>query len=196
MQKLPNKTLIIDVANLLFRAAATQNSKYGGPDLTIEDRIGLSLHVSLLSVNKWFNKIAPEFVVFAFEGDNNWRKTYTKNADSRRQYKGNRVKDPEMEHYYRMLVDFRTIIKDFTSICCLHVDTMEGDDVIAGFCQLYADDTHEITIVSGDKDFTQLLKLPNVKLVNPDNGALRNQPNDKDYTEDLDYWLFRKCIKG
>jgi PAS domain-containing protein len=73
---------------------------------------------------------------------------------------------------------------------------MEADDCIAAFCQLYADPTHEINIVSGDKDFTQLLKLPNVKLINPDNGKARNQPGDKDYEEDIDYWLFKKFIRG
>jgi hypothetical protein len=73
---------------------------------------------------------------------------------------------------------------------------MEADDAIAAYCQLYARHDHDIYIISGDRDFTQLLSLPGVKLVNPDNGKLRNQPGDKDYEPDLDYWIFKKCIRG
>jgi len=73
---------------------------------------------------------------------------------------------------------------------------MEGDDVIAAYCQLYSNDNHEITIVSGDRDFTQLLRLPGITLINPDNGKPRNTVDDKEYEPDLDYWIFKKCIRG
>jgi len=145
---------------------------------------------------KWFNKFKPDFVVFAFEGGNNWRKTYTAVEKARRAYKGNRVVDPEMKHYYKLIEAFRETISAHTSICCLCIDTMEADDAIAAYCQLYSSDDHEIFIISGDKDFTQLLKLPKVRLVNPDNGKYRNTPGDKDYEADLDYWLFKKCVRG
>jgi hypothetical protein len=35
-----------------------------------------------------------------------------------------------------------------------------------------------------------------VRLYDPVLGKYRNQPSDKDYVEDLDYWLFLKCIRG
>jgi hypothetical protein len=145
---------------------------------------------------KWFNKFKPDFVVFAFEGANNWRKTYTAVEKARRAYKGNRVVDPEMKHYYQLIEAFRETISSHTSICCLCIDTLEADDSIAAYCQLYANPDHEIFIISGDKDFTQLLKLQNIKLVNPDNGKFRNSPGDKDYEADLEYWIFKKCIRG
>ena len=154
------------------------------------------MHISLQSIFKWYNKYRPEFVVFAFEGGDNWRKSYTAVARSRKAYKGNRIQDPEMKHYYRLLDAFQETMSAHTSICCLCIETMEADDEIAAFCQLYAHEDHEIHIVSGDRDFTQLLKLPNVKLVNPDNGKLRNTPNDKEYEPDIDYWLFKKCVRG
>lgn len=160
------------------------------------DIVGLCMHISLASIYKWYVKYKPDFVVFAFEGGSNWRKVFTAEVAARKAYKGNRVVDPEMKHFFQLMESFKITMTSHTSICCLSVELMEADDVISGFCQLYAQPGHEIFIVSGDRDFTQLLKLPGVKLVNPDNGKLRNQPGDKDYQEDLDYWLFLKCIRG
>jgi 5'-3' exonuclease len=51
-------------------------------------------------------------------------------------------------------------------------------------------------IVSADKDFIQLLKHPNVFLIDPNTGKFRNQPGDKDYCEDIGYFMFLKCIRG
>lgn len=197
MQKLPSKTLIYDVSNILFRVAAVQ--KHSNPyarDISPDDLVGLCMHISIQSIYRWYQKYRPDFVVFAFEGSNNWRKTFTTEARARKAYKGNRVQDPEMAHYYELITSFRDTMKAHTSICCLKVDEMEADDAIAGYCQLYASPEHEILIVSGDRDFTQLLKLPGVKLIDPATGKLRNQKGDKDYVEDLDYWLFSKCIRG
>lgn len=190
------RTLIIDVSNILFRVSAMQKAGPYGKEASVEDLVGMSFHVSLQSIFKYYNKYNPDFLVFAFDGDRNWRKDYTAKMKSRLPYKGNRVRDPEMEHYYRLLKEFRTTISLYTSICCISVDTLEADDVIAGFCQLFASPQHEVVIVSGDKDFTQLLKIPGVTLINPDDGKPRNQPTSKEYEPDIDYWIFKKCIRG
>lgn len=165
---------------------------------SVDDLVGLSMHVSLQAISKWYRKFKPDFVVFAFEGGTNWRKKYTAqhSAQVRRQYKANRVQDPEMLHFYKLIEAFREVMTAHTSVCCITVPDMEGDDVIAAYCLLNAAPDRKITIISGDKDFIQLTKLPNVKLVNPDNGKERNQPGDKDYQPDIDYWLFLKCVRG
>lgn len=193
-------TLVFDISNLLFRVAAMQKHA-GGPatyGAAIDDLVGLSMHVSLQSIYKWYKKFKPDFIVFSFEGGTNWRKKYTADNSTviRRQYKANRVQDPEMAHFYQLIDSFRELISKHTSICCICVPDMEGDDVIAAYCLLNASEDNHITIVSGDKDFIQLTKLPNVRLVDPDTGKQRNQPGDKDYQADIDYWLFLKCIRG
>lgn len=193
-------SLVIDISNLLFRVAAMQKHT-GGPanyGASVDDLVGLSMHVALQSIMKWYKKVKPDFVVFSFEGGTNWRKSYTAQHSLaiRRQYKANRVKDPEMEHFYKLIDSFKEVMSKHTSICCISIPDMEGDDVIAAYCLLNASEEHHITIVSGDKDFIQLTKLPNIKLLDPDTGKQRNQPTDKDYQEDIDYWLFLKCIRG
>lgn len=112
------------------------------------------------------------------------------------QYKANRVVDPEMEVIFTVLNAFREITTLHTSIITLSVPGAEADDVIGIFCQEHANENDEIFIVSGDKDFTQLLNLPNVYLVNPDDGKLRNQPGDKIYYDDIDFFMFEKCVRG
>lgn len=194
--RIPKKSLVIDISNILFRVAAVKKNDPYSRGVSDEDLVGLCMHMSLFSIHKHYNKFNPDFIVFAFEGGNNWRKTFTKKEKSRKGYKANRIIDPTMKHYYELLDSFRTVISAHTSICCLCIDTMEADDAIAAYCQLYASDEHEIIIISGDRDFTQLLKLPQVKLVNPDNGKLRNTEQDKEYEPDLDYWLFKKCVRG
>jgi 5'-3' exonuclease len=197
MQKLPSRSLVFDISNILFRVASVQ--KHTNPNArgaSPEDLVGLCMHISIQSIYRWYNKYRPDFVVFAFEGGNNWRKEYTAAVKARLAYKGNRQADPEMAHYYELISSFRSTMKAHTSICCLAVDQMEADDTIAAYCQLYSNPDHEIYVVSGDRDFTQLLKLPKVFLVDPATGKLRNQKNDKDYQEDIDYWLFLKCIRG
>jgi 5'-3' exonuclease len=196
MKKLPKKSLVVDISNILFRVSAVQKNSPYSRDASLDELVGLCMHISLYSIFKWYNKFKPDFVVFAFEGGNIWRKDYTTTENVRRAYKGNRVIDPEMKHYYQLIEAFRETISAHTSVCCLCIGTMEADDAIAAYCQLYARPDHDIYIISGDRDFTQLLSLPGVKLVNPDNGKLRNQPGDKDYEPDLDYWIFKKCIRG
>lgn len=188
--------MVVDISNLLFRVCAVQKNNPYNNDLSPQDLVGLCTHISILSIFKWFNKLQPDFVVFAFEGGNNWRKEFTQVNAARRAYKGNRAYDPAMAHFYKLIEDFYTTMSAHTSICCLKVDGMEADDEIAAYCQMYATEEHEVVIVSGDKDFIQLLKLPGVKLIDPDTGKERNKPGDKHYQEDLDYWLFLKCVRG
>lgn len=193
----PDTTLLVDVSNLLFRVAAVQ--KVSNPfarDAAPEDLVGLCMHISLLSIAKWYNKFRPDFVIFAFEGGDNWRKEYTKEHNIRRQYKANRVVDPEMAHFYELMASFKETMTKHTSICCLSVPKMEADDAIAAYCQITEGTGENVVIISGDRDFVQLLKMPHVKLVEPDKGKLRNTVDDKEYQADLDYWLFLKCVRG
>lgn len=199
MKRTPGKkrSLVMDISNLLFRVAAVQKqSPYGAADTDPQDLVGLCMHISLQSIFKYYEKFRPDIIVFAFEGGDNWRKEYTKKNRSRLAYKGNRAYDPAMEHFYKLMNSFKETIAAHTSIICLNVPGMEADDEIAAYAQINAAPDHEVFIVSGDRDFTQLTRDENVKLINPDNGKFRNQPGDKGYEPDIEYWLFLKCIRG
>lgn len=194
------KSLVFDIPNIAFEVAAVnkpndKNRNFGTDDATLS---GLCMHILFQRVQKYFKQHDPDYIVFAFENKNNWRKAYTKSEDciSKNPYKGNRVYDSSMEYYFKMLDAFKETCTHHTSIICLSAEGLEGDDLIAGYCQLYANDDHEVIVLSGDKDFIQLLKNPNVKLINQRDGKERNQPGDKIYFDDLEYFMFQKCMRG
>jgi hypothetical protein len=180
------KRLIVDVPNLFWRTVSSHNGKYTG---TADDKAGLALHSCLVTLNKWYKQIKPDQIAVVFEGSKNWRKTYTASPEciSKIGYKANRVKDPSMAHLYEVLTDFENLVRANSSIICLQNDLVEGDDLIAGFVQKYVGD--EVVILSGDKDFCQLLKHKNVTLLNPEKGIPRT-------VEDPEYFMFEKCFRG
>lgn len=187
--------MVIDTANLLFRVAAVnKGTNFGTP----EEQAGLALHMAFQTAFKYYKKFKPDQIAFTFEGGRNWRKTYTKSAEavSGNIYKANRVKDASMEPYFALMDSFREVMTNHTSAIILRNELCEGDDMFAAYVQANSNGVDTIIGVSGDRDFVQLLKFPGFRLINPDNGKDRNQPGDKEYYEDIDYFVFKKCVRG
>jgi hypothetical protein len=183
------KYLVVDCANIIFRVWAAQ----GGGEVKTDEHIGLCMHSVFTSVCKWFNKIKPDKLVFVFEGQHNWRKDI--DPKSGKKYKGNRVYTNDMESLFALVKDFKELMEKHSAVMCLSVDRLEGDDVIAGFVQMYSD-SNQITILSGDKDFRQLLKHKNVTLIDPATGADRSVDKKTGKVIDPLYFIFEKCIRG
>lgn len=182
------KRMVIDTPNLLFRVhSANQKIKTDDDELNA----GLAMHMCFRTVLSHFKKHKPDQVAFAFEGRNNWRKEYTKSdaCVSKRLYKGNRTYTASNEIFFQLIDSFKNFLKLHTTALVLNADKVEGDDMIGGFVQRFAPSNDEIIILSGDKDFVQLLKHPNVRLINPDKGKERT-------CEDPLYFMFEKCIRG
>lgn len=190
------KRLVVDTSNLLFRVAAA-HGKYntGG---SVEDQAGLAMHSSLNTLKSFYRKVQPDQVAVAFEGQNNWRKEHTASPAcvSKRLYKANRVKDDSMIPFFELIKSFEGLARQHTSLVCLSHPRLEGDDVIAAYAQYYSAKGDEVIILSGDKDFIQLLRLPGVSLMNPDDGKLRGTDKKTGEPIDPDYFIFEKCIRG
>lgn len=188
------RRLVVDTSNLLFRVAAA-NSRYNAGS---EDMAGLAMHSALMTLRKYYRDNKPDQIVLAFEGANNWRKDYTRSDScvSRRVYKANRVKDSSMDVFFELIKDFEVLARQHTSLVCLSNPILEGDDLIAGYVQRFAPLGDEVMILSGDKDFMQLLHTDNVKLINPDNGKDRRLDPKWDPQFDARYFMFEKCFRG
>ena len=190
------KILVFDISNMLYRTFFVNKMKH-----SVEESAGLAHHAALITLNKYFRNFKPHKVVMAFDRTS-WRKAYT--ADelciSGKPYKGNRRQnmtpaEKEMfAKFTRHLDDFEDMMTEQTSVICLEADGLEADDLIAGVTQMFEDD--EIIIVSADKDLMQLLRNPNVKLIDPASGDDRRMLMVKDYNNDVDYFMFEKCIRG
>lgn len=182
------KRLVIDTPNLLFRVhSANQAQKSDDEELNA----GLAMHMCFRTVLSHYKKHKPDQIAFAFEGRNNWRKQYTKSEKcvSKRLYKGNRVYTASNEIFFQLIDSFKNFLKLHTTAVVLNAEEVEGDDLIGGFVKRFSAEGDEIVILSGDKDFTQLLKYPNVRLINPDKGKERT-------CDDPLYFMFEKCIRG
>lgn len=193
-KKYKQKRLVVDVSNIFWRAVSAQK-RYGPVDAG--DSAGMGLHMCLMSLRKHYNNIKPQKIAIVFEGKNNWRKAYTKAEEcySARLYKGNRVADPEMAVLFEVMTAFEDLARKHTSLVTLTHPELEGDDLIGGYATHFAALGDEVTILSGDKDFVQLLGDPLITLINPDDGKPRTLAGVCD-VDDAGYFMFEKCMRG
>jgi hypothetical protein len=183
----------------LFRVAAAHGKNYGDSGSSA-DRAGLAMHMALVSLKSQYNRLKPDQVAVSFEGSQNWRKAYTRGERSevpvsQRLYKGNRVKDDSMIPFFELIADFERLVREHTSLVCLSHPQLEGDDVIAAYARKFSAVGDEVTILSDDKDFVQLLKLPNVRLVRPD-GTVRGIDKDTKEPIDPEFFMYEKIFRG
>lgn len=188
------RRLVVDTSNLLFSVAAV-NSYNRAADP--KDTAGLAMHMTLNVLAKYARELKPQQIALAFEGRANWRKDYTKSEAciSKQVYKANRVKDPSMQLFFDLIKNFEEMAREHTSLVCLSHASLEGDDSIAAYCQRFNTPEDELYVVSGDDDFLQLYRQPNVKFV----GKLdKNVGIDKKSKKPLDpdYFIFEKCFRG
>lgn len=163
-----------------------------------DDGLDLILHVALQNLNKWFKELRPSKLIMCFDSPN-WRKKYTQSDKciSKRIYKANRRQDmtpDERERYHKFLGhmdEFCSMLEKHTTVTVLKHDNLEADDLVSGVCQICID--KQITIVSTDKDFIQLLRHPNVKLLDPKSNEYRDL---SEWDNNADYFMFVKNIRG
>lgn len=188
------KRLVVDLSNLFWRSVAAVN-RYGPADA--RETAGLGLHSALMSLRKHYMAIKPQKLAVVFEGSQNWRKAYTKSEDcySKRVYKANRVADPSMAVLFDVLRSFEELARSHTNIVTLTNPILEGDDLIGGYADYFAAQGDEVDILSGDKDFVQLLGNPKIRVINPDDGKPRSLLGVCG-VDDADYFMFEKCMRG
>jgi hypothetical protein len=199
------KYALIDTANTFFRArhVASRNS-------TLEEKIGMALHLTLASVNQAVKRYGIDHVVFCLEG-RSWRK------DVYGPYKKNRIVDAmsvteeekaESEMFWDTYEKFTTFIREKTNVSVLRHERAEADDLIARFIHLHPNDTHYI--ISTDSDYVQLItdKVFQYNGVANElitlNGYLKDtgkpiidkKTKQPKLLDDPQYLLFKKIIRG
>ena len=199
------KYALIDTANTFFRArhVASRNS-------TLEEKIGMSLHLTLASVNQAVRKYSIDHVVFCLEG-RSFRK------DIYEPYKKNRIVDAmsvteaekeESEMFWDTYEKFTTYIREKTNVSVLRHERAEADDLIARFIHLHPNDTHYI--ISTDSDYVQLItdtvfqyngvagELITLEGYFKENGkaVIDKKTKQPKLLEDPQYLLFKKIVRG
>lgn len=197
--------LIVDAANLFFRVRHTASRS-----ATLDDKLGLCLHIMFASVAKITKTVPVDHVVFALEGKS-WRKLvyapYKKPRAEQRQARSEEQAE-EDELYWETFNDLTKYLKEHTNCSVVQSSNAEADDVIARWIFLHPNDEH--IILSSDTDFYQLLSN-NVKQYNGitkelitndgiygDNGqpVFDNKTREPKVIGDPEWVLFEKCIRG
>jgi len=139
-------------------------------------------HMILNSLRMYRSRFISEFgeLVLCYDSRHYWRRDYFP------EYKYNRRKSRETssqdwDAIFGCLNIIKEEIKTNMPYKFLEVYGAEADDIIATICSEY---NEEIMILSGDKDFIQLQKFPNVKQYSPITKKMVNGANPVGYLKE------------
>ena len=139
-------------------------------------------HMILNSLRMYRTRFSSEFgeLVLCYDSKHYWRRDYFP------EYKANRRKDrkesdKDWDAIFECLNTIKEEIRTNMPYKFLEVYGAEADDIIATLCSEYAE---EIMILSGDKDFIQLQRFPNVKQYSPITKKMVNGANPTGYLKE------------
>ena len=199
------KYLIVDTANTFFRA---RHAAHRQADTW--DRLGFAIHVTLSSVAKAFRDQKADHVVFCLEG-RSWRKDFYEPYKKNRAVARAALTEAEAEEdrlFWEAFDELKTFLYEKSNCTVLRHESLEADDLVAGWIQAHPKNEH--IIVSSDTDFYQLLSN-NVKQYNGISDELhtiegifdkKGSPvKDKKTKQpkkipDPKWILFEKCMRG
>ena len=143
-------------------------------------------------------------IIITFDCVNkSWRKLYTHTSNTEKVthkiYKAGRregltfSESEKLAEFDKSIQRFVNFFKTQTTVLCLQENYLEGDDLIAGYVQMFKKDDH--VIYSSDKDFMQLINSidGNVILVESSKDTERTLD---DWSGDPKLFLFEKCFRG
>ena len=147
----------IAVANLMMNLKMN-NSK------TVDE--SMVRHMILNSIRMYRKEHHSEYgeVVLTWDSKHSWRRDYFPEYKAGRR-KGREESDLNWDDIFGTLNKIRNEIKENFPYKYLEVFGAEADDIIGFLCEENKDE--KIMIISGDKDFIQLQKYPNVKQWSP-----------------------------
>ena len=147
----------IAVANLMM------NLKMNNSKTTDESMVR---HMILNSIRMYRMEHHDEYgeVVLTWDSKHSWRRDYFPEYKASRR-KGREESDLDWDDIFGTLNKIRNEIKANFPYKYLEVFGAEADDIIGFLCEENRDE--KIMIISGDKDFIQLQKFPNVKQWSP-----------------------------
>ena len=148
----------ISVASLMMNMHMTKS------DTVDEDMVR---HMILNSVRMYRMMFTEEYgeVVFAWDSRHYWRRDYFPNYKAGRK-KGRANDNKNWDAIFNCLNKIKSEFKENLPYKYLEIYGAEADDIIATLCKNLGT-ANKIMIVSGDKDFIQLQKYPNVQQNSP-----------------------------
>ena len=154
--------IIIDM-NQIALANLMMNTKMNNSKTIDENMVR---HMILNSIRMYRKEHHSEYgeVILTWDSKHSWRRDYFPEYKASRR-KGREESDLDWDDIFGTLNKIRNEIKENFPYKYLEVFGAEADDIIGFLCEENRDE--KIMIISGDKDFIQLQKYPNVKQWSP-----------------------------
>ena len=195
--------VLVDTANTFFRARHVVRG-------SLDDKVGMAIHITLNSIKKAWNDFDADHVVFCLEG-RSWRKDFYEPYKRNRQETRDALTPAQAEEdkvFWEIFDEFKDFIGSKTNCTMMQHPNLEADDLIAGWVQSHPNDSH--VIISTDGDFAQLI-APNVRQYNgvqnvtithegyfDDKGkpVVDKKTGEAKPAPDPAFMLFEKCMRG
>ena len=154
--------ILIDM-NQIALASLMMNTKMNNSKTIDETMVR---HMILNSIRMYRKQYHSEYgeVVLTWDSKHSWRRDYYPEYKAGRR-KGREGNKDFWNNVFSILNTIRSEIKENFPYKYLEVFGAEADDIIGFLCEENRDE--KIMIISGDKDFIQLQKFPNVKQWSP-----------------------------
>ncbi len=139
------KIYLVDVSSMFFRAY------YAIRPLNAPSGIPVNAIYGFLSmITKLFKDEKPDYMIFAYD-----RKEPSFRKELYPEYKAHRTAMPDD---LAVQIPYIKKLADFLGVPALEISPYEADDIIGTLVKLGLKHHHEVVIVSGDKDFGQLIQ--------------------------------------
>jgi hypothetical protein len=139
-------------------------------------------HMILNSLRMYRTRFKEKYgeLVLCFDSRHYWRRDHFPNYKAGRK-KSRENSNLEWDAIFGCLNEIKQELKDFFPYKHLEVYGAEADDIIAALCHELEFDNGKTLILSGDKDFIQLHKFPNVSQFSPITKKFINGVDPKEY---------------
>ena len=170
--------ILVDMSQIMMASIMMQMhmSKKSEPDEV------MVRHMVLNSLRMYRTRFLSEFgeMVLCYDSRHYWRRDYFPEYKHSRR-KGREKDTKDWDNIFGCLNKIKEEIKNNMPYKFLEVYGAEADDIIATLCSESSD---EVMILSGDKDFIQLQKYPNVKQYSPITKKMISGFNADDYLKE------------
>ena len=139
-------------------------------------------HMILNSLRMYRTRFSSEYgeLVLCYDSKHYWRRDFFPEYKSGRR-KSREKSDLDWDAIFQCLNAIKEEIKINMPYKCIEVYGAEADDIIGTLCATISE---EIMIISGDKDFIQLQRFPNVKQFSPITKKTVNGANPGGYLKE------------
>tara|TARA_R100001082_G_scaffold110332_1_gene89986 strand:+ start:726 stop:1589 length:864 start_codon:yes stop_codon:yes gene_type:complete len=139
-------------------------------------------HMILNSLRMYRTRFKEKYgeLVLCFDSRHYWRRDHFPNYKAGRK-KSREDSNLEWDAIFGCLNEIKQELKDFFPYKHLEVYGAEADDIIAALCLELEFDNGKTLILSGDKDFIQLHKFPNVTQFSPITKKFINGVDPEEY---------------